>query len=146
MMHVMVKRMRYAYTTPELHGIGRRKLHNLASRVIPFDANNLARMVHTNLSHRWREVRRVVRRRPEIVRRNRHLSLHLPTLERVSKTEPSFFFPSFSGKVRGHKTHGLGGCLIAAWFSDVGDTANSHGVECNRRGCKVVRTSVESGT
>jgi len=71
------------YATFQFHRIRGRKLHHFPSRIIPFYANDLPRMVHANLSHRRRKIRRVLWRRPEMVRRSRHhFALHLPAATR----------------------------------------------------------------
>ena len=55
----------------ELKRVRRGELHELAARVVALDAEHLARVVHADVADGVRAVRRVHRRRPEIVGRVR---------------------------------------------------------------------------
>jgi hypothetical protein len=119
------------YASLKLRGIRRGKLHNLASGIVPFHTNDLPRMVHANLSHRWRKVRRVLRRRSKIVRRHRHTALRRRP---VKWGDPKFGLPLFLAFSRAEAeeitTHGFGTNVdspITTCPSDVGDGPDSHG-------------------
>jgi hypothetical protein len=127
---------REAHPTLKFQGICRRKLYNLASRVIPLHTNNLARMVQPNLTHRWRKVRRIDRRRPKIVRRNWYAALHRrPALENESnesicvtqQAQRAGMAHRFGGNVE------EGPVAVAVGSSGDGDTADSHGVGSSAR-------------